>query len=171
MQYKCCIAKSKRRPERVQGRPICYSTSMSRRPVFTEGADPVVYLAGGAGDIAPLEVNGLIAADFIRDRDIYVVSQRGSMSRRLPARPPTTSPESFLASASTPTRRSARIWPRPRLATANSRPPAPTSAPTIQLRAPPISPISARCLLWHAPVDTRPSSRTFNLLRQFIFSG
>jgi pimeloyl-ACP methyl ester carboxylesterase len=41
--------------------------------------DPIVYLAGGPGDIAPLEVNGLIAADFIRDRDIYVVSQRGTM--------------------------------------------------------------------------------------------
>src|SRR6476660_9199421 len=27
--------------------------------------DPVVYLAGGPGDIAPLEVNGFIAADFI----------------------------------------------------------------------------------------------------------
>jgi pimeloyl-ACP methyl ester carboxylesterase len=42
-------------------------------------ADPVVYLAGGPGDIAPLEVNGLIAGDFIRDRDIVVVSQRGTM--------------------------------------------------------------------------------------------
>ena len=42
-------------------------------------ADPVVYLAGGPGDIAPLEVNGLIAADFIRDRDIVVMSQRGTM--------------------------------------------------------------------------------------------
>ncbi len=42
-------------------------------------ADPIVYLAGGPGDIAPLEVNALIAADFIRDRDIYVVSQRGTM--------------------------------------------------------------------------------------------
>jgi pimeloyl-ACP methyl ester carboxylesterase len=41
--------------------------------------DPIVYLAGGPGDIAPLEVNGFIAADFIRDRDIYVVSQRGTM--------------------------------------------------------------------------------------------
>src|SRR6476659_6215506 len=41
--------------------------------------DPVVYLAGGPGDIAPLEVNGFIAADFIRDRDICVVSQRGTM--------------------------------------------------------------------------------------------
>jgi pimeloyl-ACP methyl ester carboxylesterase len=40
--------------------------------------DPVVYLAGGPGDIAPLEINGLIAADFIRDRDILVVSQRGT---------------------------------------------------------------------------------------------
>jgi pimeloyl-ACP methyl ester carboxylesterase len=42
-------------------------------------ADPIVYLAGGPGDIAPLDVNGLIAADFIRDRDILVVSQRGTM--------------------------------------------------------------------------------------------
>jgi hypothetical protein len=42
-------------------------------------ADPIVYLAGGPGDIAPLEVNGLIAADFLRDRDILVVSQRGTM--------------------------------------------------------------------------------------------
>jgi pimeloyl-ACP methyl ester carboxylesterase len=42
-------------------------------------ADPVVYLAGGPGDIAPLEVNGFIAADFIRDRDILVMSQRGTM--------------------------------------------------------------------------------------------
>src|SRR5262249_35762324 len=42
-------------------------------------ADPVVYLAGGPGDIAPLDVNGLIAADFIRDPHIYVVSQRGTM--------------------------------------------------------------------------------------------
>ncbi len=41
--------------------------------------DPIVYLAGGPGDIAPLEVNGLIAADFIRDRDIVVMSQRGTM--------------------------------------------------------------------------------------------
>jgi pimeloyl-ACP methyl ester carboxylesterase len=41
--------------------------------------DPVVYLAGGPGDIAPLEANGLIAADFIRDRDILVLSQRGTM--------------------------------------------------------------------------------------------
>jgi hypothetical protein len=42
-------------------------------------ADTVVYLAGRPGDIAPLEVNALIAADFIRDRGILVVSQRGTM--------------------------------------------------------------------------------------------
>jgi pimeloyl-ACP methyl ester carboxylesterase len=41
--------------------------------------DPVVYLAGGPGDIVPLEINALIAADFIRDRDVYGVSQRGTM--------------------------------------------------------------------------------------------
>jgi pimeloyl-ACP methyl ester carboxylesterase len=41
--------------------------------------DPVVYLAGGPGDIAPLEVNGFIAANFIRDREIVVMSQRGTM--------------------------------------------------------------------------------------------
>jgi len=42
-------------------------------------ADPIVYLAGGPGDIAPLDVNGLIAAGFLRDRDILVMSQRGTM--------------------------------------------------------------------------------------------
>jgi pimeloyl-ACP methyl ester carboxylesterase len=40
--------------------------------------DPMVYLAGGPGDIAPLEANSLIAAEFIRDRDIVVMSQRGT---------------------------------------------------------------------------------------------
>jgi pimeloyl-ACP methyl ester carboxylesterase len=40
--------------------------------------DPVLYLEGGPGDIAPLEINAIIAADFIRDRDIWVVSQRGT---------------------------------------------------------------------------------------------
>ena len=44
-----------------------------------EQPDPVVYLAGGPGDIVPLEINALIAADFIRDRDVYGVSQRGTM--------------------------------------------------------------------------------------------
>ncbi len=72
-------------------------------------ADPVVYLAGGPGDIAPLEVNGLIAADFIRDRDILA----------------TTSPESFSASVSIPRRPSAPIWRRRKPAIGSSPPPAP----------------------------------------------
>ena len=49
------------------------ASSPEKRP------DPVVYLAGGPGDIVPLEINGLIAADFIRDRDIVAMSQRGTM--------------------------------------------------------------------------------------------
>ncbi|MBV8345101.1 MAG: alpha/beta hydrolase, partial [Candidatus Eremiobacteraeota bacterium] len=48
------------------------SQSPRKRP------DPILYLEGGPGDIAPLEINGIIAADFIRDRDIWVVSQRGT---------------------------------------------------------------------------------------------
>ncbi|MBV8498812.1 MAG: alpha/beta hydrolase [Candidatus Eremiobacteraeota bacterium] len=48
------------------------SRSPQKRP------DPILYVQGGPGDIAPLEINGIIAADFIRDRDIWVVSQRGT---------------------------------------------------------------------------------------------
>lgn len=40
--------------------------------------DPILYLEGGPGDIAPLEVDGIIKANFIRDRDILVVNQRGT---------------------------------------------------------------------------------------------
>jgi pimeloyl-ACP methyl ester carboxylesterase len=40
--------------------------------------DPVVFLAGGPGDISPWDVNELIAADFIRDRDIVLMAQRGT---------------------------------------------------------------------------------------------
>ncbi len=40
--------------------------------------DSILYLEGGPGDIAPLEVNEILAANFLRDRDIWVVSQRGT---------------------------------------------------------------------------------------------
>jgi pimeloyl-ACP methyl ester carboxylesterase len=40
--------------------------------------DPILYLEGGPGDIAPLEIDQIIAANFIRFRDIWVVSQRGT---------------------------------------------------------------------------------------------
>ena len=49
------------------------ASSPEKRP------DPVVYLAGGPGDIVPLEINGIIVADFIRDRDIVAMTQRGTM--------------------------------------------------------------------------------------------
>ncbi|MGB8565420.1 MAG: hypothetical protein WCD83_18715, partial [Pseudolabrys sp.] len=64
---------------RPDGRTIrlMVATYPARSP--EKRADPVIYLAGGPGDIAPLDVNALIAANFIRDRDILVVSQRGTM--------------------------------------------------------------------------------------------
>jgi len=64
---------------RPSGRTIRLMVAKFPARVPQKRADPVVYLAGGPGDIAPLDVNGLIAANFIRDRDILVVSQRGTM--------------------------------------------------------------------------------------------
>ena len=64
---------------RPQGRTIRLMVAKYPARSSEKRPDPVVYLAGGPGDIAPLEVNGLIAADFIRDRDILVLSQRGTM--------------------------------------------------------------------------------------------
>ncbi len=64
---------------RPNGRTIRLMVAKYPARAAEKRPDPIVYLAGGPGDIAPLEVNGLIAADFIRDRDIYVVSQRGTM--------------------------------------------------------------------------------------------
>jgi hypothetical protein len=64
---------------RPQGRTIRLLAAKYPARSLVKRPDPVVYLAGGPGDIAPLEVNGLIAADFIRDRDILVLSQRGTM--------------------------------------------------------------------------------------------
>ena len=43
------------------------------------GPIPLSISPAGRATSPPLEVNGFIAADFIRDRDIYVVSQRGTM--------------------------------------------------------------------------------------------
>ncbi len=65
--------------EQPNGRTIRLMVAKYPARAAEKQPDPIVYLAGGPGDIAPLEVNGFIAADFIRDRDIYVVSQRGTM--------------------------------------------------------------------------------------------
>ena len=64
---------------RPEGRTIRLMVANFPARSLEKRADPVVYLAGGPGDIAPLEANAFIAADFIRDRDILVVSQRGTM--------------------------------------------------------------------------------------------
>ena len=64
---------------RRDGRTIRLMVAKYPARSLEKRAEPVVYLAGGPGDIAPLDVNGLIAANFIRDRDILVVSQRGTM--------------------------------------------------------------------------------------------
>jgi pimeloyl-ACP methyl ester carboxylesterase len=64
---------------RPDGRTIRLLVAKHAAPSAAKQSDPIVYLAGGPGDIAPLDVAGLMAADFIKDRDIYVVSQRGTM--------------------------------------------------------------------------------------------
>jgi hypothetical protein len=48
------------------GRPIRLMAAKYPARSPAKRADPVVYLAGEPGDIAPLEVNELIASDFIR---------------------------------------------------------------------------------------------------------
>ena len=56
---------------RPNGRIIRLMVAKYRAHSAEKRADPVVYLAGGPGDIAPLDVNAYIAADFIRDRDFW----------------------------------------------------------------------------------------------------
>jgi pimeloyl-ACP methyl ester carboxylesterase len=60
------------------GRTIRLFVATYPGPSPEKWPDPVVYLAGGPGDIPPWEVNELIAADFIRDRDIVLMTQRGT---------------------------------------------------------------------------------------------
>ena len=44
--------------------------------------DPILYLEGGPGDIAQLEANEIVKANFLRNRDIWIVSQRGTWSSK-----------------------------------------------------------------------------------------
>jgi len=64
---------------RPDGRTIRLLVAKHAASSSQKQSDPIVYLAGGPGDSAPLDVAGLMAADFIKDRDVYVVSQRGTM--------------------------------------------------------------------------------------------
>jgi pimeloyl-ACP methyl ester carboxylesterase len=64
------------------GRTIELMVSKYPAQLFNKRPDPVLYLEGGPGDIAQLEANEIIKANFLRDRDIYVVSQRGTWSSK-----------------------------------------------------------------------------------------
>lgn len=65
---------------RPNGRTIRLMVARHRAESPEKKQDPILYLAGGPGDIAALEVDAIIKANFIRDRDIWVVSQRGTWS-------------------------------------------------------------------------------------------
>lgn len=63
---------------RPNGRTIRLLIAKHSAHAAPKRPDPVLYLEGGPGDIAPLEVDAIIKASFIRDRDIWIVSQRGT---------------------------------------------------------------------------------------------
>jgi pimeloyl-ACP methyl ester carboxylesterase len=64
------------------GRTIALMVARHRAQSPEKRPDPILYLEGGPGDIAPLEIDPIIKANFIRDRDILVVSQRGTWSSK-----------------------------------------------------------------------------------------
>ena len=68
-------------PENRASHPVAPSGSWSRntRPAQRRSGPTQLSISPADRATSPPEVNGLIAADFIRDRDIYVVSQRGTM--------------------------------------------------------------------------------------------
>lgn len=66
--------------DRPNGRTIRLMVTKYPAQSSEKRPDPVLYLEGGPGDIAPLEVDGIIKANFIRHRDIWIVSQRGTWS-------------------------------------------------------------------------------------------
>lgn len=67
---------------RPNGRTIRLMVARHRAQSSQKRADPILYLEGGPGDIAPLEIDSIIKTNFIRDRDIWVVSQRGTWSSK-----------------------------------------------------------------------------------------
>lgn len=62
------------------GRTIRLMVAKYGAPSLQKRPDPILYLEGGPGDIAPLEADPIVAAHFITGRDIWVVSQRGTWS-------------------------------------------------------------------------------------------
>jgi pimeloyl-ACP methyl ester carboxylesterase len=67
---------------RHDGRTIELMVAKYSAPSFEKRPDPILYLEGGPGDIAPLESDPIIKANVIRSRDIWVVSQRGTWSSK-----------------------------------------------------------------------------------------
>lgn len=67
---------------RPNGHTIALMVAKHRAESPEKKSDPILYLEGGPGDIAPLEIDAIIHANFIRDRDIWVVSQRGTSSSK-----------------------------------------------------------------------------------------
>ena len=67
---------------RPNGRTIALMVARHRAQSPEKRPDPILYLEGGPGDIAALEIDQIIKANFIRDRDIWVVSQRGTWSSK-----------------------------------------------------------------------------------------
>ena len=65
---------------RPNGRTIRLMVAKHRAQSAEKRPDPILYLEGGPGDIAQLEIDAIVKANFIRDRDIWVVSQRGTWS-------------------------------------------------------------------------------------------
>jgi pimeloyl-ACP methyl ester carboxylesterase len=63
-----------------KGRTIQLMVARHRAQSPEKRPDPILYLEGGPGDIAELEIDAIIKANFIRNRDIWVVSQRGTWS-------------------------------------------------------------------------------------------
>ena len=64
------------------GRTIQLMVARHRAQSPEKRPDPILYLEGGPGDIAQLEIDAIVKANFIRDRDIWVVSQRGTWSSK-----------------------------------------------------------------------------------------
>jgi pimeloyl-ACP methyl ester carboxylesterase len=73
------VAEDRSRPN---GRTIRLMVAKYSAPSSEKRPDSILYLEGGPGDIAPLEIDSIIKANFIRDRDIWVVSQRGTWSSK-----------------------------------------------------------------------------------------
>jgi pimeloyl-ACP methyl ester carboxylesterase len=80
------VSENRRRPN---GRTILLSVAIIPAASPSPKPDPIVWLAGGPGDDAILEIPMALAGSLNRDRDVIFMSQRGTYT----ARPSLTCPE------------------------------------------------------------------------------